>query len=467
MHRRSKRILTGLGVILILLGVIYAVMMIRATARLRRAYAALEASGRPMRAAEVVPPEVPDTENAAVLFQSAILMLKGQSAGQKNLLERLGEDLSGSLFSRPKEPDKLAKQQRDEAELRQLMNQEIVASALSTIEQGTRRPVCQFDRDYTANMSFDMPVLKDLRNLIRVLGTRVCLDAEAGEARKAWERIQIQLKLADGLRSDPTTNSQWTRMSLINYSTRIVQHLCDVAPPDPEESRRIEILLSNLDDATPFIRAMDGERLLIGEWFFALPKAELNDVLQKNTQNPNKIAPESVERFNYRVWFTMAVFRPRFIADHAAYLEIMRKRVELLEAPYQDRGARHDVFQPGWSSLLTDKLTGYFGYEKEFFCRMSAGLRMTRAGLALLRHRQAQGTFPETLDVLGLKGLIDPFDEKPLRYRREGEGFLVYSVGDDQHDNGGTPQPEFDSNNPRRSRVEYDFLWRFPKPRDS
>jgi len=467
MHRRSKRILTGLGAVIVLLGVIYAAMMVRATARLRRAYAALEAARRPLRTAEVIPPEVPDTENAAVLYRSAILMLKGQNAGQKNLLERLGEDLAGSLFQKPTDPDKLAKQQREEAELRQLMDLEIVASALSTIEQGTQRPACQFDRDYNASLSFEMPILKDLRNLGRVLGTRICLDVEAGETRKAWETMRTLLRFADALRSDPTTNSQWTRTGLINYSTRTIQHLCDVAPPPPEESREIEALLSKFDDTTPFVRALDGERILIGEWFFALPKAELDTVLQKETKSPNKIAPESVEKFNYRIWFTLAAFRPRLITDHAAYLEVMRRRVELFEAPYQGRRAGDDLMRPALSNHLTGKLIGYFGYEKEFFCRMSAGLRMTRAGLALLRQRQAHGAFPETLDVLGLKGLIDPFDEKPLRYRREGEGFLVYSVGDDQHDNGGTPQPEYDSNNPRRNRVEYDFLWRFPKPKDT
>ncbi len=32
---------------------------------------------------------------------------------------------------------------------------------------------------------------------------------------------------------------------------------------------------------------------------------------------------------------------------------------------------------------------------------------------------------------------IDPFTGKPLVYRREGEGFIVYSLGSNQKDDGG------------------------------
>ena len=48
MHRRSRRILTGLGIFIVALAVIYAILLARATVKLRRAYAALQsARGRP------------------------------------------------------------------------------------------------------------------------------------------------------------------------------------------------------------------------------------------------------------------------------------------------------------------------------------------------------------------------------------------------------------------------------------
>jgi len=145
MHRRSRRILLIIGGIALACGVLYAVALVRSTVKLRRAYAALAADGRPLRTDEIVPPQVPDVQNAALLYQSAALMLKGQTVDEKNLLERLGE-LSGALLDQPDNPDRIARQQRSIAELRHLMTLPVVASALDALAQGTQRPACRFDR---------------------------------------------------------------------------------------------------------------------------------------------------------------------------------------------------------------------------------------------------------------------------------------------------------------------------------
>ena len=93
-------------------------------------------------------------------------------------------------------------------------------------------------------------------------------------------------------------------------------------------------------------------------------------------------------------------------------------------------------------------------------------MRLTRAGLALLQYQQAHGAFPETLNALGLEGLIDPYTEEPLHYRPEGQGFVVYSVGEDRKDNDGTPQPERRrDSDPRSKPLAYDEVWRFPNPK--
>ncbi len=120
--------------------------------------------------------------------------------------------------------------------------------------------------------------------------------------------------------------------------------------------------------------------------------------------------------------------------------------------------------QPSLWNILAYELTMASGNDKEFYCGEMATLRLTRAGLALLQYKQAHGVFPPTLEALGVEGLVDPFTEEPLHYRPEGEGFVVYSVGADRKDNGGTPRPEYQDSDPRRKPVEYDVVWRFPDP---
>jgi hypothetical protein len=120
--------------------------------------------------------------------------------------------------------------------------------------------------------------------------------------------------------------------------------------------------------------------------------------------------------------------------------------------------------RPSLWNFLAYELTMASGHDKEFYCGEMAILRLTRAGLALLQYQQAHGVFPPTLDALGVEGLVDPFTEEPLHYRSEGAGFLVYSVGADRKDNGGTPRPEYQDSDPRRKPVDYDVIWRFPNP---
>ena len=67
-----------------------------------------------------------------------------------------------------------------------------------------------------------------------------------------------------------------------------------------------------------------------------------------------------------------------------------------------------------------------------------------RAVLGVERFRLAEGRLPGTLEEVVPKYLeavpIDPFDGKPLRYKRLEKGYTIYSVGEDGEDNGGIPK---------------------------
>jgi hypothetical protein len=64
-----------------------------------------------------------------------------------------------------------------------------------------------------------------------------------------------------------------------------------------------------------------------------------------------------------------------------------------------------------------------------------------RAGIACRIYKLRNKTYPDTLDALvpGLLSAVptDPFTGKSLVYRREGEGFVVYSLGTNQKDDDG------------------------------
>ena len=82
--------------------------------------------------------------------------------------------------------------------------------------------------------------------------------------------------------------------------------------------------------------------------------------------------------------------------------------------------------------------------------RTIAYLRTARTALAVMRYRLAAGRLPDALTDLVPIYLdtvpVDPYDGKDLRYEKLGVGFVVYSIGQDMRDDGGTENP------PRRTK---------------
>jgi hypothetical protein len=193
----------------------------------------------------------------------------------------------------------------------------------------------------------------------------------------------------------------------------------------------------------------------------------LDKILWTETgSHENDALPPAAVKGLYRLGFHVIAFKPRFVTDHAAYLDLMKKQVDLLRGPYRNKKEFDQFLETSNWNLLAHMLAGR-SYGIYVYRGQVADLRLTRAGLALLQYRRTHDAFPETLEALGLGELLDPFTNQPLHYRPEGEGFVVYSVGEDGKDNDGTPRPERVEAAPpsRRKPLAYDQAWRFPAPK--
>ena len=88
--------------------------------------------------------------------------------------------------------------------------------------------------------------------------------------------------------------------------------------------------------------------------------------------------------------------------------------------------------------------------------------RMFLAALALQAWRAAHGAYPDTLEALvpDILGAVpaDPFGNGPLKYRRAGDKYALYSVGPDGQDDGGEPAVQ---------RAKDDGQWHYNEAADS
>jgi hypothetical protein len=443
MRKQSKRILTGIVIILFLCGVLYAIAVARATAQLREAYATLKNNGRPMQPEDVIPPEIAATQNAAPQYEKAISLLKEQYVENKNLLEYLG-NLSAQFHHEPSSVNR--------SEIKELLGRDVVAQALSSLERETFFPVCRFDRDYLPNdLKTRFPILEDLRNVVLILGAKARMESEGEKPGNAWNAIQAPLRLTTTLVPYPGDAGQWQRLYMTSYLCEVIQKICEKVRPSARDYKVVEDTLKKQADVALLVRALDAQRLLISERLFSMPADKLYETLNKTSAAHHRIP----------LYFRRATFKPTFTADHATYLQLMSKCVEFLQQPYapRERKLYPEILSLAKSRLFTNILAPPIVATQACYCRAATPIQVTRAGVALLEYQERHDRFPETLDDLNLEGLIDPFTLKPLCYRIDGEGFSVYGVGEDLKDNGGLPpQP--------RQRTDYDVVWRWPGPKN-
>ena len=97
MKGRTAAILKWVGIVIIAIGVVYAVVLASGKRALRRAYADLKADGRPITLEEIIPPAIPEPENAAPLYKAAILLLRAEPSGEGNLFKELTSLAAGIL----------------------------------------------------------------------------------------------------------------------------------------------------------------------------------------------------------------------------------------------------------------------------------------------------------------------------------------------------------------------------------
>jgi hypothetical protein len=384
-------------------------------------------AGRPITAAELIRPRLAETENAAPIYLVAYAQLIERKKAHS------GRSRSSTL---------------DEMVCEALQDP-VMANAIRNIEAATLKP-CQFDLNYVkmggaAVTEKLLPHLPPMMALSTILKIKAKLQATAGDTAGAWDSAISGLRLADALKTEPILFSQMVRIMMARTAMETVQNLARTSSPTLAQSLALDKALKSFDSIEPMVSGLDGERL-----WFAEPMFDFSTIASPQS----KIGPS----------WPAAVFlcgNPLLERDHAAYLEFMHHYSALAERPYSqealtrlERAADEEI--PAYCGLTKMIVaTRFLGLIR--FVRFRTQSSITRTGLAILRHRQVAGVYPQSLAEAGLKEAIDPFTQKPLFYKPTDKGFLLYSAGENQNDDGGNAGPE-------NGQGPSDIAWNYKTP---
>lgn len=138
-------------------------------------------------------------------------------------------------------------------------------------------------------------------------------------------------------------------------------------------------------------------------------------------------------------------FPSTYVKYYPEYLEHMTRCVEIAKLPLHEQRPKIqacDKEKKESSNPILGLMAPNLSHVYQAECRSQAHLRAAAAAIACERYRLAHGSWPDSFDVLVEKKLldaapIDPIDGKPLRYRQDRDFVVIYSIGDDEMDNGG------------------------------
>ena len=317
------------------------------------------------------------------------------------------------------------------------------AKAIDLLHQAAAIKGCRYNVDFSLGMETMLPHLDDLRRCSLMLGLATVLAVEDGRADDVAKAIRSGIAVADSLRNDPVIISQLVRIACLSITTNNLQRAMNRTELTPEQCADLAERLGVAEAPDTLVRAMAAERCM----FYAclLPDSE---IWKEEWAGPIRMRIARAAGASVKARLLWLDVMQRFmdalrVPESELYRKTTAVEAEVIGELQQD--VRHVNYVS--ASMVFALLPTYPGWIAQHL-KCNAQLRTARTALAVEQFRQEQGRLPKTLDELVPKYLDvvppDPIDGKPIRYRLLDKGYVVYSIGRDEIDDGGAEPDEND-----------------------
>jgi tetratricopeptide (TPR) repeat protein len=402
--------------------------------RLRRA-------GEPTRLVDLLPP-VPPLQDGTPFYQAAIQQLE---ATQASLPKPVWDNLYNFISRQPTQPVNLAEVERA---------LKAVEPALAMLRKALTYPhmrLTNWNVDNPASVMF--PHFSRLREFTRLLSAEAFWHKRKGDLNGAMDSCVATLRLTRRMGDEIFLIAFLVQGAIFSISMNTVQRVLEDADPSPQAYQALLRELRAWDIDRDFVRALQMERVFMiwaCDWMREkASRRELHDLLRENG-----------DRIELSVWLKG---KAHLIAQN----ELMGLRHYQQAIAFARKGvpydwAQIDRWEKAWEQVTRQGKTVFalgatkvtwqphaiadlFSPTLSFTFQKVAGYhafqRLGETAIALRLYRKEHGRYPENLSALVPRYLssvpADPFDGKSLRYRREGTGFRLWSIGPDRKDDGG------------------------------
>src|SRR5438132_6345599 len=420
--RRIRR--TLVGTILACIGLMVSAYFYEGYTARKRLEAAIAAADRMdpywrLEDLEAHREKLPDDKNSAVVIAAVVPVLPGSWS----------KFVAGNDFQ---SRDDHSGRRLDEKQVR-ILRTELKASARALVAARKLKDLPKGRFPFPLGVTPVLSHVQEVRTIANLLSFDAMLRAEEKDLEGAMESCSALLNTARSIGDEPTYISALVRIAIRSIAIGRLELVLSQGEPSDQALETIQRAWEDEEQFSLLVAASRGERAFADKSIQALQEGNGGGGTS-NGVTGNATLNRIIAFFQ----------RGSLSANRAASLELHTEIIEIANLPEPERQGRWDRLKarsgrfPGLVRLtypMTEKLV-------EADRRTRAQMRLIIVTLAAERYRKANGKWPESLSVLVPKYLkevpTDPYDGARLRFRRVDGGVVVYSIGADRLDNGGT-----------------------------
>jgi hypothetical protein len=402
--------------------------------------AANKKAGLPVKGSDLQAPLPPPDQNAAPIYAQLLELLQTKPLGTTD-----EEDVTKVLSLRPVAAEQFATTRR-------ILTQRKDVLALM---HKAARPKCVFTRDWAKGPAVMFPEYARMRSVARWISAESALLQHDGKPLEAVRNQALGFRIANQAAVEPTLISMLVADAIDGITLRGMQRILAENGRDPTVAEAVQKAIAQNWQPHSLAFALRGEvimqiverELLRKQGTQALQAMLGNDKLPPSFQQAAS-SPESWNRFLDR--------------GTAITLRETRKLVAVADHPYPEAqpimSAINEEFvqkQNDPDYALGSIILPVYAQAAGRRAHDQASAEVIQTAAALLVWKAKHGAFPAKLSAAISPVPTDPYNGQPLSYRKQGRGFVLYSVGE---------TGQFDAQTVELTQDNKEAVFRYPLP---
>ena len=318
-----------------------------------------------------------------------------------------------------------------------------IGPALQVAKYPTGRHAITWSRDGIGTL---VPHAGSALNVADLLTMHALLCTHEGDVDGALVACRACLNAGRSVGDEPEATSQLVRLSCRGLALHSLERTLAHGEAASSTLANLQQLLEDEADQPVLLTMARAHRAITHQALEAIKSREFN-------RNSYGLA----QPFGLPDEVTNWVEAAKAKTCHAAVLRFANRFVEIAKLPPNEQyQAFEQLAEPDFEMpiIFPPKQQHWPKNHARAYWNSEALLKCAIVALASERFRQAKGRWPEKLQELVPDYLrsvpIDPFDGKEIRFRQLSDGIVIYTLGPDGRDNGGTlsrlhvPPPDTD-----------------------